>query len=139
MLHSRIVRIVTTVEIKRLLKYQRQIEPDAKIFENAARVTSEPVHLTGVAVVSASGFSAVAIAHAIGMSQMSAMTTATTSATMEPLLRGIGAARFEAVLGATRVGVSTAELTWPPRRSWRVPLRSSSAAVAAAGGTAAAR
>src|ERR687894_1962385 len=82
MLESRTVTIVTTVDTSALLKYQRQMSPLDNTASNASKVISEPNHLAGASVVSASGLSAVASAHASGISHTIANSSAMTNAAM---------------------------------------------------------
>src|SRR3954447_1333279 len=96
MLENSSVRVVTTVDTRTLLKYQRHIEPLPSTLLKESKVIFDPNQLTGVAVVSASGLRAVASAHASGTSHTSASSTATTSATMDPVERFLRGLRLRA-------------------------------------------
>src|SRR4051794_14310847 len=117
MLENSSVSTVTTTDTSRLLKYHRHMDPLPRTSLYALKVTFEPNHFTGVAVVSASGLSDVASAHASGASHTRASRTATTSATIEPVERFfLPTRRLVRALGLIRLRVSATTLTWSPPR-----------------------
>jgi hypothetical protein len=112
MLAKRIVSIVTTLDTRNELKYQRQTEPLENTFVYASNVILEPIQVTGISVVSASGFRDVARAHTRGISHRMASSVAMTNATIEPVeRRGLPTLLGVRVVGSIRLRVSVTVLT----------------------------
>jgi hypothetical protein len=77
MLQNTTANVATSVEITKLLKYQRRMLPAPITFSYASNVGFSIPQRTGTSVVSASGLSEVSIAHANGMIQSRANASST--------------------------------------------------------------